>query len=169
MIILVAGLPGSGKSYFAHQLASKIGADYVNSDQVRKTMGALGKYTFKDKLEVYERMATLAESALKKGRPVIIDATFYLRSMRNIFIELAQRCESVTHLIVVHADEALIKQRLSMPREDSEADFAVYKQIKSEFEEFVFPHLELESTNSNIEIMLHRAVNYLESKRHERK
>ncbi|UII30660.1 ATP-binding protein [Fulvivirga ulvae] len=167
MIVLVAGLPGSGKSYFAVQLASKMGTDYVNSDRVRKALGAWGKYAFKDKLEVYRKMVSLAESSLMHGRVVIVDATFYLQSMRNMFISLARQHASVIHLIVVHADEHLIKQRLNLPRKDSEADFEVYNQIKTEFEEFTFPHLQLESTDNNIEIMLNRASNYLESKRHE--
>ena len=167
MIILVAGLPGSGKSYFASQLALKIDASYINSDLVRKALGTLGKYTFKDKLEVYSKMVSLAESSLRKGRPAIVDATFYLQSTRNMFIELARKYASVIHMIVVYADEGLIKQRLSLPRKDSEADFSVYKQVKTEFEGLKFPHLELESTDDNIETMLNRAVNYLESKSHE--
>lgn len=167
MIILVAGLPGSGKSYFASQLALRIGADYINSDLVRKALGTLGKYTLKDKLEVYSKMVSLAESSLRKGRPAIVDATFYLQSTRNMFIQLARKHASVIHLIVVYADEALIKKRLNAPRKNSEADFEVYKQVKANFEEFVFPRLELESTDDNIETMLNRALNYLESKSHE--
>ena len=38
MIVIVFGLPGSGKSYFASHLASMINADYINSDKVRRTM-----------------------------------------------------------------------------------------------------------------------------------
>lgn len=167
MIVIVAGLPGSGKSYFAEQLASRIGADYINSDLVRKTLGALGSYTLNDKLVIYNKMVKLAEESLKKQKAVIIDATFYLQSMRNMFAELARKQASVMHLIMVYADESLIKQRLSVPRKDSEADFEVYNQIKEQFEKLTFPHLELESTNDNIETMLHRAASYIDSKWHD--
>ncbi|MBL6448763.1 AAA family ATPase [Fulvivirga sp. 29W222] len=167
MIVLITGLPGSGKSYLAEQLASRIDADYVNSDQVRKRLGAMGKYNLQDKLEVYRKMVSLAENSLRKGRAVVVDATFYLQSTRNIFIALARKYTSVIHMIVVYADEGLIKKRLSLPRKNSEADFAVYERVKAEFEAFTFPHLELESTDDNINTMLNRAVNYLESKWHE--
>jgi len=35
MIIIVFGLPGSGKSYFASKLAERINARYINSDVIR--------------------------------------------------------------------------------------------------------------------------------------
>lgn len=38
MIVIVLGLPGSGKSYFAARFAELIHADHVNSDRVRKSM-----------------------------------------------------------------------------------------------------------------------------------
>jgi len=38
MIIVVTGLPGSGKSYFAQQLAPLMDAEYINSDKVRSLM-----------------------------------------------------------------------------------------------------------------------------------
>ena len=36
MVVIVFGLPGSGKSYFASRLAGIISADYINSDRVRR-------------------------------------------------------------------------------------------------------------------------------------
>ncbi|HUZ58418.1 MAG TPA: AAA family ATPase [Hanamia sp.] len=36
MIVIVFGLPGSDKSYFASRLAKMIHAGHVNSDKVRK-------------------------------------------------------------------------------------------------------------------------------------
>ena len=44
MLIAVMGLPGSGKSYFAHKLAGKLKAIYIGSDQVREKLDLLGEY-----------------------------------------------------------------------------------------------------------------------------
>ena len=37
MIIIVLGLPGSGKTYFASRFAKLIHADYINSDRGHET------------------------------------------------------------------------------------------------------------------------------------
>lgn len=60
MVVIVIGLPGSGKSFFASQLAQLINADYINSDQVRKTMMPPGHYSQQEKHSVYSQMLTQA-------------------------------------------------------------------------------------------------------------
>lgn len=46
MIILVAGLPGPGKSYFAEKLAGILSAVYLNTDRIRLALHAAGKYFY---------------------------------------------------------------------------------------------------------------------------
>ena len=161
MIVLVAGLPGSGKSYFASRLAEHLHAIYIGSDEVRKSLDAFGKYSLPDKLAIYEVMADLAAENLEKGETVIIDATFYLKNMRRLFFALADKHSSELYLIHVEAKEELIRERVSKPRPDSEADFEVYKKIKGEYEPIDSPHLTLQSTNSNITQMINQAMQYI--------
>lgn len=168
MIILIAGLPGSGKSYFAVKLAAKLRAIYISSDKVRKALDALGKYSLKDKIAVYVEMVKMTNRLLMDQKTVVVDATFYLNSMRNLFYKLAQKHKSEIHLINIQANETLIKERLSKPRQDSEADFKVYEQVRDKFQNIPMPHLELESTNDNITAMVNKAIEYIESA-HERK
>lgn len=47
------------------------------------------------------------------------------------------------------------------PREDSEADFKVYKIIQSQWEPFRGKHLILHSTDDNIKELIEKAVKYL--------
>ena len=61
----------------------------------------------------------------------------------------------------MRANESVISERLKITRADSEADFVVYKKIKDEWEPFNQDHLILQSTNDNIEEMLHKATDYL--------
>ena len=49
MIVIVMGLPGSGKSYFASRLAAAIHATYISSDKVRKILIARRTYLEKEK------------------------------------------------------------------------------------------------------------------------
>jgi predicted kinase len=66
--------------------------------------------------------------------------------------------------IEVKADETVIKKRLEQRRSDSEADFRVYQNIRSQFEPMTEPHLILSSANDNIEEMLNQAFDYLKIK-----
>jgi len=161
MIVMVAGLPGSGKSYFAEKFAGRLGAEYINSDRVRHEMDALGKYSFDDKLVVYREMMQRALRAIQSGKPVVVDATFYRHTMREMFLQLAAAHNSPIQVIEVTADEALVKARLNAARKYSEADFDVYKKIRDEFEAITTPHLTLRSTNDNIADMLSKAIAYI--------
>lgn len=168
MIIVVLGLPGSGKSYFASRLAARLRAEYINSDKVRKSMGSQGRYSLKDKLAVYTEMVKMTDRLLDENKVVVVDATFHLQSMRNLFLKEASKRLARIWFIHVKANEALIHDRLNKPRADSEADFKVYQDIRDQFQELTNHHLELESTNDNITSMLNKAIEYIKSA-HERK
>ena len=161
MIILIIGLPGSGKSYFARHLSRHLNFRYIGSDQTRKEMEVMGQYGPKDKEEVYEQMKFQAETVIREGKDLVLDATFYKKSIRDPFASLAQQQQVPWALIWVEAGEGLIRKRLSKKREDSEADYGVYLKLKEEFEPPLGPHLKLISKSDNISDMLHEAEKYL--------
>ncbi|HEY9486948.1 MAG TPA: AAA family ATPase [Chryseosolibacter sp.] len=165
MIILVAGLPGSGKSYFAERLAGRLSAKYLNSDRVRIELHASGKYSVKDKLVVYKEMLLKTMKAIEDERDVVVDATFYNHTMREMFLRLADGYKQKICLFEMVADETLIRERLGRARKYSEADFGVYERVRDDFEGITMPHLMLESTDDNLEEMLKSAITYIESER----
>ena len=168
MITVVFGLPGSGKSFFAEKLSRRLEAVYINSDRLRNSLGARGMYTIEDKLVIYNAMADRVTQRLKEGKPVVVDATFYKQAMINIFLELARTHLVPINFIKVQANEALIKERLSKPRKDSEANYDVYLKIREQFEEIKVPYLTLQSENDNVDEMLKVALVYIDTM-HERK
>jgi predicted kinase len=161
MMVIVSGLPGSGKSYFASRLAQKTGAHYINSDLTRREMDARGQYTFEDRLTVYEEMARRAGDLMRQGNTVVVDATFYRQEMRNLFLTLARLLHHKVCFIEVVAPEELIRERLLQPRLDSEADFSVYELVRSQYEQLLDEHLTLESSNNNLEEMLQKGMEYI--------
>ena len=56
MIVIVFGLPGSGKSYFATRLVKKLKARYVSSDIIRKDFTFKSKYSYSAKWRMYMKM-----------------------------------------------------------------------------------------------------------------
>ena len=160
MIVIVFGLPGSGKSYFASHLANKINADYINSDKVRRAMFDTRTYSIKEKLSVYYEMLTQMKEVVKQNKNLVLDATFYNNDIRKKFLDEAVDAGSI-FFIEVKAEESIIRKRLQEKRVDSEADFEVYKKVKKQWEPLHQDHLVLQSTNDNINEMLYKAADYL--------
>ena len=77
-------------------------------------------------------------------------------------MQLAQHKQIICPLIYVFADEEVVKERVTKPREDSEADFRVYQIVKEQFQEITEKHLRLTSTNDNISEMLEKAIDYID-------
>jgi len=161
MVIFVMGLPGSGKSYFAARLAELTAAVCINSDRVRKELLPDTRYTEEEKLMVYDEMLRLAKGSVTDRRPVVLDATFYTRDIRDTFTRALQELDEIVFIEVV-ADEELVRERLSRPREDSDANFEVYLEIKEEWEPLQDEHLVLRSTDENVDSMLDEAMEYLQ-------
>ncbi|MFC0775069.1 AAA family ATPase [Terrimonas alba] len=160
MIIMVLGLPGSGKSYFAARLAKMMGADYVNSDRLRKEMFQVRTYSEQEKAAVYNAMLGKMKEAVRQNRSLVLDATFHNDETRKPFIQEMKKKDRIC-FIEVTADENLIRQRLKKERTYSEADFEVYKLIRSQWEPLNEPRLLLKSTDENIDSMLQKAAEYL--------
>lgn len=141
MIVLMAGLSGSGKTWLARQLAPVLGAVHLRSDVERKRLAGIsenadshsdpgrGLYSSESNRQIYEHLATCAQDVLAGSLPVIVDATFVLRDERAHFRRLA--LERGVDLIVVHCQapravlEARITQRRTGASDASEADLAV--------------------------------------------
>lgn len=162
LVIIVSGLPGSGKSYFAQRLAEALKAVYLNSDRIRISLQAKGKYTLDDKMYIYQTMAELTDKHLSRGETVVADATFYHHAMRDLLSGIASKHHSRTAFILVIADVKLVRERLSIPRADSEADLGVYESMKELFEPYLDKHLVLRSSTDNVSEMLTLATSYLQ-------
>jgi predicted kinase len=163
MVIIVFGLPGSGKSYFAGRLAKSLDAIYVSSDIERKKLISQRKYTFSEKMMVYDRMFELMEIAIKDGKSIVLDASFYRNSIRNCFIQKATELGQTALFIEVTAKTETIKKRLSKKREHSDADYSIYLSLKKSFEPLRQNHLAL-SSDDDIEDMLESGLNYINKK-----
>jgi predicted kinase len=162
MIVVIFGLPGSGKTFFAKQLASGISGIHISSDAVRNSLKQKTKYNDVAKMEVYQLMLSLLEKGVAERKAVVLDATFYRKSIRNQFRKKAQQLNTPLYFIEMKADESVIKMRTGARRPDSEADFGVYLKIKKEFEPLEEDHLVLHSGIGHPETeMLSKALDYI--------
>jgi predicted kinase len=142
-------------------------ADYINSDKVRRALFSTATYSQEEKLAVYNKMLEQMKETLKLHKSLVLDATFHKNEIRKKFIDEAKG-NDVIFFIEVKAKPFLIRQRLKKPRTDSEADFEIYKKIKTQWEPLTKEHLTLQSTNDNINEMLKKTADYLHLKNDKR-
>ena len=89
--IMVMGLPGSGKIYFAKALAAHIGAAHFNSDRIRKEAAKQVRYTDTDKARIHAGLFAHV-TAMGPGR-----SRLYLREFQLAGIDV------VLHGRIFHA------------------------------------------------------------------
>ncbi len=165
MVIIVFGLPGSGKSYFASRLAAKLDGLYLSTDELRLKLFPKRTYSDAEKLEVYDAMLGMMADAIPEQKTIVLDGTFYKASLRNKFEHTVKQLSDKIIYIEVTAPEMSIEQRLEKPRKNSEANFDVYLKLKQETEPLSKEHLVLVSSNDNIDAMLREAIHYLDTHR----
>ena len=73
MIIQIIGLPGSGKTTFAKELADRINAIHINADDVRAELNKDLGFSKEDRIEQSRRMGALSRLLANKGYNVVVD------------------------------------------------------------------------------------------------
>src|SRR6056297_2344251 len=99
MIIIVFGLPATGKSWFSRGLSVNIKAIHLNTDKIREQMDMKGEYDKQSKQKVYDELKYQTRKHLVKGKNVIVDGTFHKKERRNEFKELAGELKKPLFLI----------------------------------------------------------------------
>lgn len=125
-------------------------------------MGLMGHYRPTDKMRVYEALLEQARQWVLDGRMVVVDATFSSRDMRSRWKKVAADLGVTIRWIEIKADADMVRQRISRKRPDSEADVAVYEQIRSEWSPLQGEHLVLRSDEAELSDMIHQALAWLQ-------
>lgn len=154
MLIVVLGLTGTGKTYFAKRLAKAINGPHNNTDDVRRRLGLREKYTEEAKQQVYEALFDWALNALATHAKVIIDATFSEQPYRNQLMRQVKEKGYSLYFIEMTAEEETIRARVSQAREDSEAGVEVYEKMKKTYDPVKSPFLTFNSTSQSVEEMI---------------
>jgi predicted kinase len=149
-LVVMCGLPGTGKSTVAGTLAARIGAAYVSSDIARKQLAGLdprtragsadraGLYAPGITERVYAELRRRAHEHLAAGRPVVIDAMHGFAAERSAALALAGT-RGVPALIAelrleAAATLARIDAREDDPLRTSDATREIYAAQSARFE-----------------------------------
>lgn len=157
MLIIVCGLPGSGKSSLSKDLAKLYLAVHLNSDKIRKKLFPEPTYSEEEKKQVYVEMARQAGEILGRGNSVIADATFSKNEYRRVFEAEAAKVGARVFTIkcMMHEDE--IKKRLgrrkASGKSPSDADYEIYMKLKESFEPLAGSYLEIDYMKPKKEVL----------------
>lgn len=161
MLILIAGLPGSGKTSLASAFARRYGAAHFNSDQLRWQLGLWGSYSEDDKATVYNELLARTRQVLLGGETVVVDSTFYRASLRKPFEVLAAQLGQKPLWILATAPDEVLRSRVAKPRADSEANEEVLEKIKAEFETLEPPFLTIDTSSGSAEELAGRIFEHI--------
>ena len=91
MLIVLAGLPGTGKTTLARELAAQQGAVHLRIDAIETVLHRVGIWSDEHPAAAYEIAAELADDQLRHGLAVIIDAVNPVPQARRAWRDLAAR------------------------------------------------------------------------------
>ncbi len=160
---MISGLPGTGKSFFARNLAKQLPFTIVESDAVRKNLFPVPKYTAAESASVFIMCHTLILELLKSGFPVIFDATNLNERNRQVLYHIGASSGARLFLVSVEAPSEVVNQRLQMRKasayagEMSDADWQVYLKLKGIAERIRRNHFVVD-TSKDITLVIDRLV-----------
>ena len=145
-IILLSGLPGSGKTTFARALAAALPARHLESDAVRAELFASPAYAPEESAAVFAAIEARAGEALTAGEHAVIDATNLSRADRERFLALARRLGLPLVAVRLIAPRSTVAERLSRPRDGaSQANMRVYDEMRDRPEPFTIPCVQVDT------------------------
>ena len=139
-LVIVSGLPGTGKSYFSRKLAERLPSIVVESDALRKQLFPTPTYSAEESHRLFCGCHRLIEDLLGGGISVILDATNLVEHHREPLYRIAQRLQAKLILVQVEAPRELVRQRLQgraegVNREDkSDAGWSIYQRMRNRVE-----------------------------------
>ena len=135
LLVVLSGLPGTGKSYFAKALAQQVPFLVLESDRLRKLLVPRPQYTPGEHSRVFAVCYLLIEEYLAQGRRVLFDATNLTEAFRRPLYQICDRLTVPLALVRFTAPRGTVKRRLAdrasgmHPGDNSDAGWQVYCRL----------------------------------------
>lgn len=146
-LVILCGLPGTGKSHFARELARRAPFLWLNSDRTRKLLVDRPSYSRREHRRVFSAMHVLTRGYLRDGFSVVFDATNLNENVRRPLYASASEVGVEPLIIRFTAPPELVRRRLT-DRADgvgeasqSDATWDVYSRMAVADQPVPRPHL----------------------------
>jgi len=138
MLVVMAGLPGTGKSTIGQVVASRLGIPVVSVDPIETAILQAGIASDQPTgLAAYLVAETLAERVLSTGIGVMVDAVNAVAPAREQWVALAARMsEPVRFIEVICSDPELHRARIEGWRRSMPHIQLTWNAVEQSFEDY---------------------------------
>jgi predicted kinase len=166
MIILMAGLPGTGKTTLVRKLARRTEGALLSKDEIRAALFAPKdiEYSVKQDDFVMEIMLEAARYLLQRApaRRVFLDGrTFSRRYQIDRVFEFARELAQPWKIIECVCSDESARRRLDVERDSlhpaRNRSFTLYLEVKARFEPIIYSKTEID-TDEPLEFCVQQAI-----------
>lgn len=146
-LVILCGLPGTGKSHFARELARRAPFVWLNSDRTRKLLVDTPSYSRGEHRRVFAAMHVLTRGYLRDGYSVVFDATNLNENVRLPLYSSAHEVGVGPLIVRFTAPTELVRRRLTdraagrADASQSDATWDVYSRMAVADQPVPRPHL----------------------------
>ncbi len=144
MLVVLGGLPGTGKTTIARRLSERLRAAHVRVDTITAAMARSGvDPEHPAGLASYLIAEAVAEECLRAGTSVVVDAVNPVEAARRQWRELAARTDAPLRVVeLVCPDEAEHRRRLETRADDLAGERPTWADVAArEYEPWDEPRL----------------------------
>ena len=161
MIVLICGLPGTGKTFLSNKLSQYINSTVLSTDKIRKELIQKPTYTPWERALIYDVLFLLAKYLHSSGINCILDGTFNMEKSRREVKDLLNLPNDQFYIIECICPEDLIITRLLLRKDDySDATVSIYLKMKKIYEPVKQKHMSI-NTSKPIDKNIDRILRYI--------
>ena len=164
-LIVLSGLPGSGKTVVAEGLSRALSVPILSIDSIEAAMWRAGLAKADTGIAAYEVAQALADENLRFRLSVIVDAVNPVEAPRAAWRNLAGKHRvSLKVIECICADETILRQRIESRVHSVAATrgltWARLLQRRAEYEPWTDPRLVLDTSHQSPAQLLAQALKY---------
>lgn len=149
-LVLITGLPGTGKSSFAAELSARTRLVILESDALRRLIFPYPGYSAAESGRLFAAIHAAIDRLLAKGTPCLLDATNLTEAHRQPLYDIAAARGAKLVIVEVVAPREVVHQRLRdrarRSAANSEADIFVYERMRRQREEVSREHIVVDTS-----------------------